>query len=147
MNKYDKYKIGDIKSTVLNIDGKFYSDNKRKFKKILKENDILWKGNWAHGIFVWKGDNIIVNCDYERSEEKTEKVILTITCDNEEVIREIQEWAQEGLVEDTKLQDIKDDWESKIDYEKKMGAPDGFLNAMRRKCEKEVKECQEKMMC
>lgn len=126
----------------ITIPGQYYSANKAKFKRILKSHDLVWKGNWAHNVYVWKNEDNKVNADFIREDDITTEVILKID-GSEELIQEIQDWAGDSIVseedvQDDRIQKLKAFWDERIRQEKAKGAPSGWIVQMEKQRDKEL---------
>lgn len=126
----------------ISVNGQYYSENKKEFKKILKSYNLKWSGSWANNIYIWINDSFTLQADFERENDVTTKATFEITNPEKGFVEDIQNWA--GCEVESELQEINKRWTKDIEWKKRDGAPDGFIRAMEKRWKAECMEYQEK---
>jgi len=134
---------------ILVIDGQYYSSNKKNFKKILKEHELKWKGNWIDNEYKWISDTTTVDAEFERDSNDMFTVKATLNINgNKDFIDEVINWAGDYLLElksgeSLQIDKINMKFRDEIRTAKIKGAPEGFIRAIKRAWKKEIQSVQE----
>jgi len=121
--------------TTISLTGESYNSNKREYKKILKKYGYRWVGNYMSENFRWITDDYEITAVYDRDNEKTVSVNITLQ-GTDEFIREVMELFD---IKETSISDtINEKYNKEVAYHKSHNAPDGIINAINKKRKKEL---------